>query len=98
MVSDKHFRTPVIVPSTSERTERSRGIEQRFCGNRAEATDELGPNDFELPVEEFTAVGGFGRQRVAVSRRTAAEDVENIECRIVNIELNYKQTIKPINQ
>ena len=50
----------------------------RFCAARAQAADELRLDDRQLGVEVFAAVGRLGRQRRAILRRPAAEDVHDV--------------------
>ncbi len=51
----------------------------RFCAAaRPETAEELRLDDRQLGVEVFTAVGGFVRQRRAIVRRPAAEDVHDV--------------------
>ena len=48
-------------------------------GHGPQAADELRLDDRQLAVEILAAVGGLDGQRIAIARRPAAEDVQDVD-------------------
>ena len=53
-------------------------VQQVLRGTSPQAAEELRLDDRQLGVEIFAAIGRFGRQRRAIVRRPAAEDVHDV--------------------
>jgi hypothetical protein len=79
VVGAQHFGGTVFEELIAEFGDGCGNTEQILSGDGAQADDEFGVDDFDLRVEEFAAVGCFLGERGAVARRTAAEDIADVE-------------------
>src|SRR5262245_12827949 len=78
MVGDEDLAVFVAVEAAAEFADRFGGFQKGLGGNGADADDEFGAQDFELPLEEGAAVIDLGGERVAILGRAALEDVHDV--------------------
>jgi len=64
--------------ATAQLAERERRFKQIRRGTSTEGHDVFGSDQFELPFQKATAVGGFVRERRPVSWRATLEDVADV--------------------
>lgn len=69
----------VVVYLLAEFADANVAVQHRLGRDEAQAADEPGPNDGELPFEEAFAVDDLVGQRLAVAWRTALDDVTDVD-------------------
>src|SRR5580658_2772557 len=75
----------VIEETAPEFSDRLHAAEQVFGRHATEADNVVGVDNFDLPIEVFSAIGRLLGRRRAIARGSAAQDVANINIRTLEL-------------
>ncbi len=79
MISYPDRNAAILVPLAAHLADGRCVIQQKLCGNAAQAEDDPGPHQFDLPLQVLAAVGRLLGQRIAVFWRAALDDVADVD-------------------
>jgi hypothetical protein len=79
MVSGHERNPPVLVKPSPKKRDLFFGLEKGLGRKGPQGTDQFGPDDFKLFNEKRLTGADFIRFRVSVPRRTALDDVGNVD-------------------
>src|SRR5205085_2576757 len=78
VIRDHHRNALIIMEATAQTSQRLGGVQEIHRRATAERDNELGPNEVKLALKEPATISRLVRERSAISRRPAFENVANI--------------------